>query len=549
MRLSGPECRREIFRSNRALVKGLDTGISLFRFTRLWVCLTEDELLFFKDSTSALSKPSASIPYHDIKSYFPDTLKANCLRITCNSRTVHICFKSEQELKLWTGEIEACLKPVVIIGENAPNESCAQVNESFPAPHSPPSPQHEKCPRRDSALSGPTLYTTSVRTRRFSSWSASTAYDLDEEDWPELSEFKIDEEEKLGVIEEMDEDQPERPSSPIDPELVFELGRVHLSVSAYPIPRELDLGIADLTGQISKLGDHAIAMGGFSDVWRGIWDDNGRSETVAIKVIRSFCCNDKTEAKVRKRLNQELNIWKKLRHVHIIPLYGVVLEMGRYPSMISPWMQNGNASKFFDGQDVKRTLARRLKLLYEVVSGLEYLHCFSPPIIHGDIKASNILVSDSGHALLTDFGISTLIEETTGTELTASTFAGSVRWMAFELFGGYCEAKGDEIHSPVQLSTYSDIWSFGSTILEVISGKLPYYYRTKDVQVLHEILRGLKPLRAAYPGISPEMWTFLQTCWRDDPKSRPSVTQVKEMVGHFFRERQRMGIIFEDNDL
>lgn len=83
-------------------------------------------------------------------------------------------------------------------------------------------------------------------------------------------------------------------------------------------------------------------------------------------------------------------------------------------------------------------------------------------------------MSDSGQALLTDFGISTLIEETTGTELTASTFAGSVRWMAFELFGGYSEVKGDELPNPVQLSTYSDIWSFGSTILEVRRSALGY---------------------------------------------------------------------------
>lgn len=90
----------------------------------------------------------------------------------------------------------------------------------------------------------------------------------------------MEDELKLGVIEEIEEDQPERPSSPIDPEIIFEFGRAHLSVSAYPIPRELDLGIADLTGQISKLDDHAIAMGGFSDVWRGSWDENGRSEMV-----------------------------------------------------------------------------------------------------------------------------------------------------------------------------------------------------------------------------------------------------------------------------
>ncbi|EJD05930.1 kinase-like protein [Fomitiporia mediterranea MF3/22] len=252
-----------------------------------------------------------------------------------------------------------------------------------------------------------------------------------------------------------------------------------------------------------------------------------------------------------QRLNQELDIWKKLQHVHIVPLYGVVNDMGHYASMVSPWMDNGNASKYFEGQDVQTTLPRRLKLLYEVASGLEYLHCFSPPIIHGDLKASNILVSDSGHALLTDFGISTLIEEATGTEQSASTFAGSVRWMAFELFNPYGSTRSiEESQGSVQLTTYSDIWSFGSTVLEVLSGKLPYYYRKKDVQVVHEILLGIKPLhdklRSAYPSISSEIWSFLLTCWKDDPRSRPSITHVKDTIGHLFKERRRMGIVFNE---
>ena len=131
--------------------------------------------------------------------------------------------------------------------------------------------------RRDSSLTGTTL-----RTERFSSWSVPTAVNIDEDDWPEFSDFKMVDDE-LEDIEEAEENAVERSSSPVDPDLVFELGRAHLAVSGYPEPRKVEYDIADLTGQIGKIDDHAAAIGGCSDIWRGLWDVNGRCETVGAR--------------------------------------------------------------------------------------------------------------------------------------------------------------------------------------------------------------------------------------------------------------------------
>lgn len=73
----------------------------------------------------------------------------------------------------------------------------------------------------------------------------------------------------------------ESPSeSLVDPDLVFDLSRIHLEVSDYPVAKESDLGISDLTGKIRKLDDHAAAIGGFADVWRGHLNVNGDGEIV-----------------------------------------------------------------------------------------------------------------------------------------------------------------------------------------------------------------------------------------------------------------------------
>ena len=87
-------------------------------------------------------------------------------------------------------------------------------------------------------------------------------------------------------------------------------------------------------------------------------------------------------------------------------------------------------------------------------------------------------------------------------------------------------------------------------LLQILSGRVPYYYRKNDVQVLCEIMRGMKPLREQmrpeYPSISPKIWNFLQACWNEDPLGRPSVSQVNKMMRGFLREQRRMGMIFEN---
>ncbi|KLO18710.1 kinase-like protein [Schizopora paradoxa] len=239
-----------------------------------------------------------------------------------------------------------------------------------------------------------------------------------------------------------------------------------------------------------------------------------------------------------QRLNKELDIWKCLDHRHILPLFGVCHDMGRYASMVSPWMRNGNAAKYFERRHEREcfVLSSGLKILREVAAGLEYLHMFNPPVIHGDLKASNILISDDGQALLSDFGISTLIEDATGSSCwSSSSCLGSVRWMAFELV-----KPEEEEHS--QLTTWCDIWSFGSTMLEILSGKLPYSHRKNDIQVFFEVSRGIRPHRDGTE-IPHEIWSFISSCWSDTPAQRPTATEVRSFVDKTYRDARRMGLV------
>ena len=93
--------------------------------------------------------------------------------------------------------------------------------------------------------------------------------------------------------------------------------------------------------------------------------------------------------------------------------------------------------------------------LREAAEALKHLH--SQDLIHGDIRGSNVLVSDDEHALLTDFGLATLLS----TQTSGAIHSGSiVRWQSPELLNG----------KPNSVS--SDVWAFGMMIYEVSKSSL-----------------------------------------------------------------------------
>ncbi|KAG9127216.1 hypothetical protein FRC07_000134, partial [Ceratobasidium sp. 392] len=109
--------------------------------------------------------------------------------------------------------------------------------------------------------------------------------------------------------------------------------------------------------------------------------------------------------------------------------------------MVSPWMDNGNLKSFVE----RNADADRYQLCTQVAQGLAYLHHSN--IIHGDIKAANVLVSDDGVAMLTDFGNAVLTLSTlkfTGKDIECRI---SVRWTAPEILEGSSYSRQADVYA------------------------------------------------------------------------------------------------------
>ncbi|KIJ10813.1 hypothetical protein PAXINDRAFT_172034 [Paxillus involutus ATCC 200175] len=114
-----------------------------------------------------------------------------------------------------------------------------------------------------------------------------------------------------------------------------------------------------------------------------------------------------------------------------------------------------------------------------------------------------------------------------GTSYLSSSMNGTARWAAPEIF----TTRDDESSAWVP-TEQSDIYSFGSIILQVCTGEVPYVNLQRDVQVLLALSRGVKPSRPATSCMTDRIWDFIQTCWSTEghDAGRPSAEEALNLI-------------------
>ncbi|KAF8605855.1 kinase-like protein [Ceratobasidium sp. AG-I] len=273
-------------------------------------------------------------------------------------------------------------------------------------------------------------------------------------------------------------------------------------------------GCLDLSSRLDPLGCSAQALAGgrFGDVWRGKLTDGTH---VAIKCLRLHTASH--GAKSIKRAARELYNWSKAKHKNVLELMGIAMFGGQL-AMISLWMMNGTLSTYvFQNPGVDRWA-----LCVQVAEGLAYMHNIN--MVHGDLKAINILVSDQGIAKLSDFGNSILTNCSLGFTATSNIGGGTIRWMAPELLE---EDAADR-------SLPADIYALGMTILEVMTGRLPFSERRSDAAVSYAISSGKRPSQPVELSVSTkygdERWKVLLSCWATNPGDRPICGNLRDTM-------------------
>ena len=193
-----------------------------------------------------------------------------------------------------------------------------------------------------------------------------------------------------------------------------------------------------------------IGTGGMSDVYKAKCHKLNRY--VAIKVLKKEFSEDKTFV---SKFRAEAQSAAGLTHPNIVNVYDVGDEDGIYYIVM----------ELVEGITLKRYIEKRGRIPYkeavsiaiQVAKGMEAAH--SHHIVHRDIKPQNIIISKDGKVKVTDFGIAKAASSST---INSSAAMGSVHYISPEQArGGYSDERGD-------------IYSFGITLFEMITGTVPF---------------------------------------------------------------------------
>ncbi|CAE6345870.1 unnamed protein product [Rhizoctonia solani] len=277
-------------------------------------------------------------------------------------------------------------------------------------------------------------------------------------------------------------------------------------------------GCPDVTDELDARHSavEPVAVGGCSDVYDGKLLDG---TPVAIKCPRGPTARYITSQmdspdKTLKRAAKELYTWSTFRHPNIAKLLGVAMYQGRM-SMVSPWISPGN---FYSYISMHRNMANHFDLCVQVAEGLAYLH--GNNVVHGDLKACNVLVNEEGEVKLTDFGLSVLEESALRFTASQNHCEGTARWMAPELI---------KQTSPRCMET--DVYAFGMTVIEIMTEAIPFSDIDNNGRVMYIVANEgktpPKPSRLNFNSARNDAWwLILLQCWDPSARYRPTIEQV-----------------------
>ncbi|KAK4416529.1 Serine/threonine-protein kinase STY8 [Sesamum alatum] len=258
-----------------------------------------------------------------------------------------------------------------------------------------------------------------------------------------------------------------------------------------------------------------ISEGTYSVVYEGLY----RSTPVAIKVIQADM-SAIMSPELQEKFIREVSMLSRVNHDNIVKLLGVAVE----PTMmiITELMRGGTLQKFLwsvrpNCPDLKLAICFAL----DISRAMAYLH--QNRIIHRDLKPSNLLLTEDKRKMkLADFG---LAREEADDDMT--TEAGTYRWMAPELFSVEALHLGIKKHYDHKV----DVYSFSMVLWELLTNRTPFKGRN-NVMVAYAAATNRRPSTDDIPA---PLARLLQSCWAENPESRPEFQQITVYLENFLR--------------
>lgn len=220
---------------------------------------------------------------------------------------------------------------------------------------------------------------------------------------------------------------------------------------------------------------------------------------------------------VRKKMKREATIMCSLNHPHVLHVFGVVPDRGW---IIMELCAGGSLSTLLCDPEEMVSPEEQLRFATEMATGIAYLHMSDVAIVHGDMKADNVLLTSPPErsVRICDFGMSEAKDRSKSMTAVLGTSAGAgvtVQWTAPELLKG--ESK----------TFASDVFAMGVTLWEIFERATPFGSMPEMV-VINQLLAGQRP--TITDKIPPQMLDIIRACWAQDAEKRPKAAQVAYLL-------------------
>ena len=268
----------------------------------------------------------------------------------------------------------------------------------------------------------------------------------------------------------------------------------------------------------------------------------------AAKVIHEGLINsrDAGHQEMIRKIQRECHIMSSLRHPNIVQFLGICFfNEGTVPVIVMECL-DANLETLLT-QTTNLSTPAKIKVLLDVAKGLVYLHTLSPPIIHRDLTARNVLLTNTLLAKIGDLGNSRMIESNTLTN-TLSSYPGTLVYMPPEAMA-----------TPPLYNEKLDIFSYGHLALYTALQDFPcqlllgVYHDPKKpnkIYARNEVERRFRYVENLRMRFGPHhTFTKLVTeCLHNHPETRPSAVEVLQKLQALQKEHGSEAMRFSLSD-